>query len=291
MRETFPYPGLPILFKHAGVNKKPTIRVKAARLFIPHATSDTGEHEFATILKIRLRCPDFALQSTPVSTEQGAEEHLRAIRLLMERATIYRAISAPTAFVGGLLSLLLSSWMLLWQSADVSRNVDARVYFVAWSLVFLLALAANMLFIVRGTRRRGESPVSSGMKLAVRSIMPSFFAGAAISACLTLTTDQPILPTVMWLVFYGLGLLSTMNFAPRSIIILGWAFLFTGVGVFIFLMYQSILPAVDLPTPTRFYPAVMMGGHLRPVPSDLRRLRLDARPHPAISTPSRPARS
>ena len=32
-----------------------------------------------------------------------AEEHLRVIRSLMERATIYRAISAPTALVGGLL--------------------------------------------------------------------------------------------------------------------------------------------------------------------------------------------
>ena len=195
-----------------------------------------------------------------MSTEQGAEEHLRAIRLLMERATIYRAISAPTALVGGLLSLALAVLMLFWQSADANHVVDSRGYFVVWSLVFLLTLAANMLFIVRGTRQRDESPVSSGMKLAIRSILPSFFAGAAISACLTLTTDQPILPTVMWLVFYGLGLLSTMNFAPRSIVILGWAFLFTGVGVFIFLMYQTILPDVDLPTPTRFYPAAMMGA-------------------------------
>ena len=195
-----------------------------------------------------------------MSTEQGAEEHLRSIRLLMERATIYRAISAPTALVGGLLSLALAAWMLCWQAAGASRNVEAREYFVLWSLVFLLTLAANMVFIVRGTKQRGESPVSSGMKLATRSILPSFFAGAAISACLTLTTDQPILPTVMWLVFYGLGLLSTMNFAPRSIVILGWAFLFTGVGVFIFLMYQTIIPGIDLPSPTRFYPAAIMGA-------------------------------
>ena len=195
-----------------------------------------------------------------MSTEQGAEEHLRAIRLLMERATIYRAISAPTALVGGLLSLALAALMLLWQAGGPGRNVDARGYFVLWSLVFGLSLAANMVFIVRGTRERGESPVSSGMKLAIRSILPGFFAGVAISGCLTLTTNQPLLPTVMWLVFYGLGLLSTMTFAPRSIVILGWAFLFTGVGVFIYLMYQTILPDVDLPTPTRFYPAALMGA-------------------------------
>ena len=34
-----------------------------------------------------------------------AEEDLRVIRSLMERATVYRAISAPTALVAGLLSI------------------------------------------------------------------------------------------------------------------------------------------------------------------------------------------
>ena len=57
------------------------------------------------------------------------------------------------------------------------------------------------------------------MKLALRSVAPGMFAGGAISAVLTMTTDVPLLPTLMWLVFYGLGLLSTMTFAPRSIVL------------------------------------------------------------------------
>ena len=75
-----------------------------------------------------------------------------------------------------------------------------------------------------------------------------------------MTTDVPLLPTLMWLVFYGLGLLSTMTFAPRSIALLGWAFLLTGVGAFIYFMNQTLLPEIDLPTPTRFYPAAIMGA-------------------------------
>ena len=35
----------------------------------------------------------------------------------------------------------------------------------------------------------------------------------------------------MWIVFYGLALLSTALFAPRSLALLGWAFLLTGVSV------------------------------------------------------------
>ena len=193
-------------------------------------------------------------------TERGAEEHLHAIRLLMERATIYRAISAPTALVGAFLSIATAAAMLVWQSRDDVRNVDAREFFLVWTLVFLLTLAANTLFIWRGARRRGEAMMSAGMKLALRSVAPGLFAGGTISAVLTLTTEQPLLPTLMWLVFYGLGLLSTMNFAPRSIALLGWAFLLTGVGAFIYCMNLTLLPEIDLPTPTRFYPAAVMGA-------------------------------
>ncbi len=193
-------------------------------------------------------------------TERGAEEHLHAIRLLMERATIYRAISAPTALVGGLLSVVTAALMLVWMAGDDVRNVDAHGYYFAWSVVFLLTLAVNTLFIWRGARQRGEPAVSPGMKLALRSVAPGLFAGGAISAVLTMTTDQPLLPTLMWLVFYGLGLLSTMNFAPRSIVLLGWAFLLTGIGAFIYFLNQTILPEIDLPTPTRFYPAAIMGA-------------------------------
>ncbi len=193
-------------------------------------------------------------------TENGAEEHLHAIRRLMERATIYRAISAPAALVGGLLSVALAAGMLLWQSADGSRNVDAHQFFMLWVMVFLLTLAANLFFIVRGTRERGEKPVSAGMKLALRSIAPNFFAGIAVSAVLVATTEVPLYPTLFWLVFYGLGLLSTMSFAPRSIITLGWAFLLTGIALFVYFMNQTLLPEFDLPTPTRFYPAAIMGA-------------------------------
>jgi hypothetical protein len=192
-------------------------------------------------------------------TEFGAEEHLRAIRLLMERATIYRAISAPTALVGGLLSVFTAAAMLLWQIGGSGRNIDAHFYFAAWMLVFIVTLAANTFFIWRGAHQRGEPLISPGMKLALRAITPSLFAGGAISACLSLTSNMALIPTLFWPVFYGLGLLSTMSFAPRSIVALGWAFLFTGIGFFIYFMNQTLLPEVELPTPTRFYPAAMMG--------------------------------
>jgi len=58
---------------------------------------------------------NFVLQSNALSrkvhampTRSDAEEHLRIIRSLMEKATIYRAISAPAALVGGALAVALA---------------------------------------------------------------------------------------------------------------------------------------------------------------------------------------
>ena len=194
------------------------------------------------------------------SQQQAAEEHLHAIRLLMERSTIYRAISAPTALVGGILSVSVAAAMLAWQWGDYGRNIEARLFFVIWLLVFLLTLGANTFFILRGARSRQEPLVSAGFRLAVHSLTPAFFAGIALSGVLLMTSELPLVPTLMWVICYGLGLLATMNFAPRSLLVLGWAFLFTGAAAFIYLMNQSIEPQYDLPTPTRFYPAAIMGG-------------------------------
>ena len=110
--------------------------------------------------KNHLRAWGFVIQSTSDMTERGAEEHLHAIRQLMERATIYRAISAPTALVGGLLSVVTSAAMLLWLSRDDWRNVDAMQFFLAWTGVFLATLAANTLFILRGAQTSRRSRCS-----------------------------------------------------------------------------------------------------------------------------------
>ncbi len=59
---------------------------------------------------------NFVLQSDALSrkvdrmqTATEAEEHLRVIRSLMEKATIYRAVSAPTALAAGMAALIVAA--------------------------------------------------------------------------------------------------------------------------------------------------------------------------------------
>ncbi len=158
-------------------------------------------------------------------TEQArAEDHLRVIRSLMERATIYRAISAPTALVGGLLSIAAAGASFLWDRGTSS----GEVFLAVWLGILALTAAANTLFIWLGAKNRNEPFFSSGMKLAMNAILPSVISAFLFTLVFWREGADFTLP-VVWMVFYGLALLATGNFAPRSIAILGWAFLITGL--------------------------------------------------------------
>ncbi len=84
-----------------------------------------------------------------------AEEHLRVIRTLMERATIYRAISASTALIGGLIALGLTS--TIWASErhwaqiapQVMRHISTRGFAALWLGALAIVLALNAFFVWR----------------------------------------------------------------------------------------------------------------------------------------------
>jgi hypothetical protein len=165
-----------------------------------------------------------------------AEEHLRIIRSLMEKATIYRAISAPTALVGGLLALIAAG--ILWrltpaQDGEPENWPDMRLYFLMpWLLVLALTGAANMCFLWRDARLRGDPFISPGMKAALTALAPSFLvAGYCTFFLVGCFSSGAVLglPTI-WMVLYGVGLLATSHFSPRSIHVLGWSFLVAGLA-------------------------------------------------------------
>lgn len=177
-----------------------------------------------------------------------AEEHLRVIRSLMERATVYRAISAPTALVGGLTAVVTSLW-LGWNataSADAdqySAGFSPGEFIPVWLLALALTVAANTFFIWREARRDQRPFLSPGLRLALRSIMPSIFVAAVVSLVIwrdpVQRSEDTFVLVLTWIGFYGLALLSTMNFAPRSLSILGWSFVIAAT------MWLLLLTAAD----------------------------------------------
>ena len=157
-----------------------------------------------------------------------AEEHLRVIRSLMERATIYRAISAPTALIGGLLAVVTASaiWWFNRSQAPAGAGLDNRLFAEIWLAILALVLAVNTFFVRQEALRDGRVLLSAGARLALRAIAPCLVLPAATTIWYfkdAQPIDQEILVAV-WIAFYGLCLLATALFAPRSLVLLGWAF-------------------------------------------------------------------
>ena len=179
-----------------------------------------------------------------------AEHDLHAIRSLMERATVYRAISAPAALVAGFLSIVASAAIYLNNQGSMIRPVQGRDFAVIWLIVLILAVAANAFFIWREAKKDGRPFISSGMKLSLRAIAPNLLIPAAVTVWFLAAgyrgaTELELV--VAWIVFYGLALLSTGLFAPRSLVCLGWAFLLTALAIPALRNVLGDLPAT-LPT-------------------------------------------
>ncbi len=161
-----------------------------------------------------------------MQTRSEAEEHLRIIRSLMEKATIYRAISAPGALVAGICAVALAT--VGWTT---SNPHDSTRFFQLWALVLFLSVAVNLSLLRRDAGRRGEQFFSPGMKLALRAMLPALIAGglcffvAEVGGC--------ALTASLWVLLYGVSLLAASHFAPRSIRWLGRAFFVAGASLMV----------------------------------------------------------
>jgi len=160
--------------------------------------------------------------------EVDAAENLRVIRKLMERATIYRAISAPTALAAAILTIPTAT-ILARLSLDPDFQLAPMAWFGIWIAVYLLVDGINAFFLWRDAKRRDVRMISAGLKHALHSIIPPMFAGGLVS--LLLIQDSLLLATLSWVLFYGLALLATHSYAPTSIKTLGAIFVVAGLGI------------------------------------------------------------
>jgi hypothetical protein len=162
-----------------------------------------------------------------MTSQEAAAEHLRVIRGLMERATVYRAISGPTALFGGGLALVAAG-SVAWLAA---RGLAGPWEFLGvWLAVLALVTGFNFALVFRGAARRGEPFVSPGMRLALLAIAPPMAAGGVVGVSQLASGGGAAYCAAVWAACYGLALLATSNFAPRSIRLLGSAFLAAGLA-------------------------------------------------------------
>jgi hypothetical protein len=171
----------------------------------------------------------------PDPAEEAAAQ-LRAIRSLMERSTIYRAISGPAAAFAGILTLAVCAW--LWTLREPADNPDPVIFLCIWLGVLLVVSVVNTVLLYRSARSRGEVFVSAGMKHALRALAPPLAAGFVMSLLEVSADGYGRLEcysnvAAYWILFYGLALLATGSFAPRSMQALGGGFFAFGILTFL----------------------------------------------------------
>lgn len=168
----------------------------------------------------------------------------------MERSTLYRAISAPTALVGALCSLLVAGWMLSrtgFLGAAEPVPLTTRDFIFPWLIALIVTASANTFFLWREARRDQRAFFSAQLRVAIRSLLPAVLVAAAITWISWRNPFDPETPVILalsWIAGYGLALLATMNFAPRSLSVLGWTFVITAV-IWLLIMSAPTLPTIE----------------------------------------------
>ena len=155
-----------------------------------------------------------------MTTREEAVEQLRVIRSVMERATIFRALSGETALIGGAVALA-AAW--------ASEKFQGWLWASWWLGGLVLVLAFNVFQILRMRAVHDRPFWSSGLRVALRGALPSLIAGGFLGLLFVRSgASQPA--ACLWILHYGLALLAIREFAPKSMVWLGWAFVIFGVA-------------------------------------------------------------
>ena len=169
-----------------------------------------------------------------MSQTQAAIEHLRVIRSLMEKAHIYRAVSAPAALLGGVLALGATIWPVVHAAQTHGDAAFSNATFlIIWHGILAACTVLNVALLAREAARRGQSLVSDGMKMALRAVSPPLIVGGVLAGGLVIWLQNLTLAALIWVLCYGLALLATASFSPKSITRLGWAFVIAGLVLFL----------------------------------------------------------
>ena len=168
-----------------------------------------------------------------MTTTEAALENLRLIRALMEKAHIYRAVSAPAALAGGVLAILASAWPVQHAATHNGEAVMSDVCFLTdWLIILGIASVLNVILLRREAAQSGRPFVSGGMRMALRALAPPLLVGGCVGVGLIIFLHNLTLAAVIWILCYGLALLATTSFAPRSLTRLGHAFVIAGLVIF-----------------------------------------------------------
>ena len=177
-----------------------------------------------------MNLPSNRLQSAPaerVYTErqyQEALEQLRVVNEIFVRTRRYRNLPGASGIVAGALALIGGlSFSVLYGPAAVAPGA----FVATWVVIFVLALAAHLFFSVQNANRRMEPLISDVVLLLAQTIVPVQLVAIVLPLALYRAGDVGHLAG-LWLLLYGVGVLSCRPYVDRWVGWFGWSFLILG---------------------------------------------------------------
>ncbi len=161
------------------------------------------------------------IREEPVAMHEHAMEHLRYIRATMEGAAAFTAVPG----FGG---IAMGATALFAAMAAAHQPTTGR-WLAVWLIEGAAALAIGLYSMVRKARSVDESLLSRpGRKFAL-GLAPPMLAAAVLTGVLYPGGKADLLPG-LWLLLYGVGVVSAGAFSVRAVPAMGLCFMGLGIA-------------------------------------------------------------
>jgi hypothetical protein len=148
-------------------------------------------------------------------------DDLRFIRETMESAASFTAVPGWGGVAMGVTALATA--------CVAPRPALPRAWLITWLAAALAAFALGALGIYWKARRAGTPVLTRPGRQFLLSLFPPLLAGAVISWAIYATGPARLLPGI-WLLLYGVGVISAGTFSVRVVPVMGLCFMLAGIA-------------------------------------------------------------
>ena len=168
-----------------------------------------------------------------------AEENLKVIRTIMERAALYRRRLGPIMLVPGVVGTALGL------GGYFGGMEEPFTFVCSWLGAAVFTMLACLLvsrFQAKGT---GETVFSPSARRVLSALVPALTAGLLITLPwlnwlkgMGPGTRMGLLPVMIlvWMAFYGAALNGAGQYSSRGVRVIGWVFILTSSTVMYYLL-------------------------------------------------------
>ncbi|MFZ0964081.1 MAG: hypothetical protein WAO35_24710 [Terriglobia bacterium] len=157
----------------------------------------------------------------PAPLHAHAIDDLRFIRETMENAASFTAVPGWGGVAMGVTALAAA--------CVAPPPTSAKTWMITWLGAALCAFALGALGIYWKARRVGTPVLSRPGRQFLLSLVPPLLAGAVISGAIYGTGLGRLLPGI-WLLLYGVGVMSAGTFSARVVPVMGLCFMLAGIA-------------------------------------------------------------